>query len=107
MKKNYIYLLLGALLLLTSVSCSASPPSYDVGYVEHEPSIKQMATAQMPMELTITPDAYAMELKMVELIPVQLCNDVKPTPVVQSVCSSTLPNIGFHYIEGIATEYSV
>lgn len=57
MKRHLLFLAVVACLSLSSVTSNASPPLDAT--CDDVPTIKQMAPVQMPIELTITPIAYA------------------------------------------------
>lgn len=116
-----------ACLSLSGVTSNASPPldasCYDV------PTTKQTVAVQPQEIVAVTPIEYSFEIVAVELMNETLFTNVKPAPMVQSVCSTNapvigvdgkavlswrtndcyhqrIPTLGFHYLEGIATEYS-
>lgn len=126
MKRHLLFLGVVACLSLSSVTSNASPPldgtCYDV------PTIKQTVAVQPQEIMTVTSNEYSFEIVAVELMNETLCNDVKPAPMVQSVCSTNapligvygkadlswrmkvcyhqrIPTLGFHYLEGRSTEY--
>jgi hypothetical protein len=101
MKVKLSILLLGVVLLLTSVSCSASPPNKDVG-TKHVPKIKQMATEQTQIQ-TVMIQPFEVTPFAVFYVPSSLF--VKPLESLQSAYLPVHPTLNFCYSEGRATEY--
>lgn len=126
MKRHLLFLAVVACLSLSSVTSNASPPLDAT--CDDVPTIKQTVAVQPHEIMAVTPNEYSFEIVAVELMNETLCNNVKPAPMVQSVCSTNapvigvygkavlswcmkdcydhrIPTLGFHYSEGRATEY--
>lgn len=124
MKKQLLFLAVVACLSSLSVSVDASPPR-DVGD-QHESTIKQTlaVTPQEPFAIT----SNALEFTAIQITQTTSFTDAKPQPMVELVCPTSPiqsvdglgvlsysmvihdhykspPILGFHYIDGRATEY--